>query len=253
MDLGRRATGLTELMDDPDCDPDALTRTYARFALVNRVVAGWRAIYRSRIRPGLSADRTTTLLDIGTGGGDIPLALARWARRDGLALRITGIDPDPRAIAYTSALPADPDVEFLAASSSDLVGDGRRFDLVTSNHVLHHLDDAGLDALLADSAALAPRVLHGDIARGRVAYSVYGPLSKLVARGSFVHVDGLRSIRRSWTPVELALRVPAGWRVEGALPSRVLIVRDPGARGGPAAPAPAPAAAGAPGAPGASR
>jgi len=226
MDLGRRDTGLTELMDDPDCDPVALDRTYARFALVTRVVAGWRGVYRTRIRPRLAADRTTELLDVGSGGGDVPLALARWARRDGLALRITAIDPDPRAVAFTRALPADPDVAFLDATSADLVAAGRRFDLVTSNHVLHHLDDAAFDALLADSAALAPWAIHSDIARSRLAYAAYGPASRLVAGGSFVHVDGLRSIRRSWTPIELALRVPAGWRVEGALPARVLVVRD---------------------------
>jgi len=232
MDLSRRDTELTELMDDPGCDPVALDRTYARFALVNRVVAGWRGVYRSRIRPLLSAERETTLLDIGSGGGDVPIALARWARRDGLRLRITGIDPDPRAAAFASARPGDPDVAFLPASSAELVAEGRRFDIVTSNHVLHHLDEAAFDALLADSAALAPRAIHGDIARGRLAYALYGPASRLVARGSFVHVDGLRSIRRSWTPAELALRVPAGWRVEGAVPFRVLVVRDPAAAGG---------------------
>jgi 2-polyprenyl-3-methyl-5-hydroxy-6-metoxy-1,4-benzoquinol methylase len=229
MDLSRRDTELTELMDAPDCDPDALARTYARFALVNRVVAGWRGVYRSRIRPLLSAARETTLLDIGSGGGDVPLALARWARRDGLRLRVTGIDPDPRAAAFARSRPADPDVRFVAASSAELVAEGRRFDLVTSNHVLHHLDESAFDAFLADSAALAPRALHSDIARGRVAYAAYGPLARAVARGSFVHVDGLRSIRRSWRPVELALRVPAGWRVEGAVPFRVLLVRDPAA------------------------
>jgi 2-polyprenyl-3-methyl-5-hydroxy-6-metoxy-1,4-benzoquinol methylase len=227
MDLSRRDAELTELMDDPDCDPDALERTYARFAIVNRVVAGWRGVYRSRIRPLLSHGRETTLLDIGSGGGDVPLSLARWARRDGLRLRVTGIDPDPRAAAFARSRPADPDVRFVAASSADLVAEGRRFDLVTSNHVLHHLDDDAFDALLADSAALAPRALHSDIARGRLAYAAYGPLSRAVAGGSFVHVDGLRSIRRSWTPAELALRVPAGWRVEGAVPFRVLVVRDP--------------------------
>ncbi|OUE08887.1 hypothetical protein CMsap09_08080 [Clavibacter michiganensis] len=229
MDLSRRDVGLTELMDDPGCDPDALARTYARFGMVNRVVAGWRGVYRSRIRPTLSAERATTLLDIGSGGGDVPLALARWARRDGLRLSVTGIDPDQRATAFAQARPADPDVRFLAASSADLVAEGSRFDLVTSNHVLHHLDDGALDALLADSAALAPRALHSDIARGRLAYAAYGPASRLVARGSFVHVDGLRSIRRSWTAAELALRVPPGWRVEGAVPFRVLLVRDPAA------------------------
>ena len=226
MDLSRRDVGLTELMDDPGCDPDALARTYARFGMVNRVVAGWRGVYRSRIRPTLSAERATTLLDIGSGGGDVPLALARWARRDGVRLSVTGIDPDPRATAFAQARPADPDVRFLAASSADLVAEGNRCDVVTSNHVLHHLDDGAFDALLADSAALAPRALHSDIARGRLAYAAYGPASRLVARGSFVHVDGLRSIRRSFTVPELQEALPAGWRAERAAPHRVLAVRD---------------------------
>ena len=38
------------------------------------------------------------MLDIGTGGADLPRALLRWARADGLRLEVTAIDPDPRAL-----------------------------------------------------------------------------------------------------------------------------------------------------------
>ena len=48
IDLSRRETDLVELMDDPDCDLDALRRTYAHFSTVNRLVAGWRPLYRRR-------------------------------------------------------------------------------------------------------------------------------------------------------------------------------------------------------------
>ena len=85
VDVAKRDTGLRELMDDPACDLGQLRRTYAVFPLVNGLVAGWRRAYRERIRPLLSADRTTTLLDLGSGGGDLARSLARWARQIGRA------------------------------------------------------------------------------------------------------------------------------------------------------------------------
>ncbi|THE10732.1 methyltransferase, partial [Kocuria rosea] len=96
-DLSRRDAELRELMDDPCCDLVALRRTYARFDVVNSLVAGWAATYRRRIRPLAVPGRPLTLLDVGAGGGDVARALARWAQRDGIDLRVTGIDPDARA------------------------------------------------------------------------------------------------------------------------------------------------------------
>ena len=90
-----RDTQLRELMDDPDCDLAGLRHTYAQFRVVNRLVAGWRRVYRQRIRPLLRTGQTTTLLDIGSGGGDVARTLARWARRDGFALAVTAIAERP--------------------------------------------------------------------------------------------------------------------------------------------------------------
>ena len=101
------------------------------------------------------------------------------------------------------------------------------FDLVTSNHLLHHLDGEALAGLLADSAALVRRrVIHGDLERSRVALAVFGPATLPFARRSFIHTDGLRSIRRSYRRDELAAVVPAGWRVERQFPYRLLLTFD---------------------------
>ena len=72
--LRDRDVHAVEEMDRPGCDPARLNRTYAQFSVVNRAVAGWRGIYRTHIRPVLSATTVTTLLDIGCGGGDVPVA-----------------------------------------------------------------------------------------------------------------------------------------------------------------------------------
>lgn len=227
--LDRRATDLPELMDDPDCDLEQLRLTYERFDVVNRLVSGWRRTWRRHVVPlaveAAGAGRRLRLLDVGSGGGDVPRAFARWAARSGLPVDVTAVDPDARAHAFATGRPTG-GVTFRAASSADLVAEGARFDVVTSNHVLHHLDDAGRTAVLADSERLAERlVLHGDLERGRLAYAAWW-VGTLPVRRSFLRTDGLRSIRRSWTAAELRGVVPSGWRVERQRPCRLLLVHE---------------------------
>ncbi|TFB53395.1 class I SAM-dependent methyltransferase [Cryobacterium tagatosivorans] len=241
-----RASDAVELMDDPACDPERLARTYADFRIVNAFVSGWRGMYRRDIRPALSRSRPRTLLDIGSGGGDVARALARWAARDGLLLQVTAIDPDARAHAYATGLPPLPGLTFRRALSSELVAEGARFDFVVSNHVLHHLGAAELGGLLVDSERLcAGRVLHSDIERSRPAYLGFGLATWPFFRGSFIRADGLTSIRRSFTAAELRAVLPGGWKVTREVPSRLVLRWEP-----PAVAAVASAAVASAGAPG---
>lgn len=215
----------TEQMDDPHCDLAKLHRTYAQFQIVNRIVAGWQHTYRRQLRPVLQHGRSNTLLDIGAGGADVTRAIARWAQRDGFALRITAADPDDRA--YTWARQHDPDgaIEFRRALSSELVAQGHTYDLVISNHLLHHLSDDELPALLHDSTQLAKtRVVHSDIRRSQAAYRLFSVGTLPFFPGSYIREDGRISIRRSYTENELRAAVPAGWQVLPQRPWRNLLI-----------------------------
>ena len=224
--LRLRAIDAVELMDDPDCDPARLDRTYGYFRWVNAAVSGWRGVYRREIRPLLSPTTERTLLDVGSGGGDVATALARWAARDGLRLTVTAIDPDARAHRFASTRPRLPGVSFRRALSSELADAGAKFDFIVSNHVLHHLAGAQLGGLLADCERLAApggRVLLGDIERSTIAYLGFGLGTWPLFRDSYIRPDGLTSIRRSFTAPELRAIVPPGWRVTREHPSRLLV------------------------------
>ncbi|RAN71945.1 methyltransferase [Bacillus sp. SRB_336] len=227
--LRERAVDAVEDMDRPDCDAVRLERTYAQFPLVNAVVSGWHGAYRRRIRPLLSPATATTLLDIGCGGGDIARKLAGWAARDSLLLDITAIDPDQRALDFATSRSPHPRLAFRRAFSADLVGEGASFDLVISNHMLHHLTPAELQGLLADSEVLARRaVIHSDIARSPAAYVLFGAGTAPFFPGSFIRRDGLTSIRRSYTAAELRAVVRPGWSVRSERPFRTLVQFTPG-------------------------
>jgi 2-polyprenyl-3-methyl-5-hydroxy-6-metoxy-1,4-benzoquinol methylase len=222
--LRRRSASLRERMDDPGCDPILLHNTYAQFGLVNRLVSGWQRVFRQQLLP--LARRSATLLDVGCGGGDLAVRLAQWAREEGVTLRVTAIDPDPRALAFARARPAVQNVRFLQVTAAELAADGASFDVVLSHHLLHHLNEAELGPFLEDTAALAlQRVVHNDIRRSDLALAAF-TLTRPFFRRSFITEDGLRSIRRSFTTAELAALAPAGWHVQRLAPYRNLLVLD---------------------------
>lgn len=226
MTLSARATDIAELMEAPDADPERVRRTLRRFDTVNRAVAAWRQVYRSRLRPVIAGlDRPARILDIGSGGGDVLRRLVARARRDGFDAHGVGIDPDPRAVRVAREAADVSGVVYRQALSRDLVDAGERFDIVVSNHLLHHLGPAEFEDLLRDSRALGERIsVHSDIARGRVAYAAFAVGAAAVAPGTYLRADGLRSIRRSYTPAELAARLPHDWRVERVGRFRLLAV-----------------------------
>ncbi len=227
-----RATDLAELMDDPDCDLELLEATYALFDPLNRLLSGWERLWERRIRPYAVRGATLRVLDLGSGGGDLARNLAAWGARDGVDLQVTAADPDQRAGAFARRRPR-PGVTYVSTTSTELADRGERFDIVVSNHVMHHLDADAFGRFLADCEALAPRALHSDLRRSAVSYTLYGLGSLPWARSSFIHTDGMRSIRRSFTLPELRLAAPPGWRVEADPPFRLLLTRglDGGVRG----------------------
>ncbi len=233
-DLTVRATGARELMDDPDADRGALDRTYLRFGVVNRLVSRPGLLFRRDVRPRARRG-AIRILDVGAGGGDLSRFLAARLRRQGLAAEITALDPDERAIAWAQAHDDGAGIRCVRGTTADLVRTGETFDVVYSNHLLHHLsDDERVDLLEETVRLTAPGgvAVHRDIARNRGAYVLFAagtlPFRRNLLAGSFIREDGLTSIRRSWTVGELRAVAPRGWSVRGGIPFRLELRRERG-------------------------
>lgn len=225
--LSQRDTTSKERMDDPNCDLAELENTYQQFATINSLISQWRKIYRNEIRPLLVPNSLNTMLDIGFGGGDIPLKLAKWASSDGFDLQLTAIDPDPRAFNFIQKIKTPGNVDFLQCPLSELDPVSSQFDFIISNHLIHHLTKKQLHQLLRQAKLLSTRkVIFNDIHRDDWAYFLFNLLSRPVFRSSFITEDGLTSIKRSYTKSELSKAVPEQWQVKALFPFRLLLTYD---------------------------
>ncbi|WEK60192.1 MAG: methyltransferase domain-containing protein [Candidatus Microbacterium colombiense] len=234
LNLSARAADARELMDEADADPRMLEQTYRRFALVNAIVSRPGALYRRDVRP-LARRGRVRILDVGAGGGDLCRVLAARLRRDGLDAEITALDPDERAMRWAQSHDAGAGARYRCAATADLVAAGETFDIVLSNHLLHHLTTDELSDLLDETRTLAGAsglVVHHDIARSPIAYGLFAaatfPFARSLFAGTFIRTDGLISIRRSYTAPELAALAPSGWTVRRGMPWRLEMRWEPG-------------------------
>jgi len=228
--LSERDPGLREYMDDPDCDLDMLHATYRQFETVNKLIGGWKRIYKTHMRPALiEADGNASILDIGCGGGDILRLLNGFCRDDNLDVQFTGIEPDTRAIEFINKQSWPDHFTFLNSSSDELVQQNQSFTVVISNHLIHHLSPLELNGVCRDAEFLAnKRVIFSDIERSFIGYFCFRTIAPLLFKNSFIVADGLRSIRRSYQKNELSPHLPDGWSVQRQFPFRLLAIYEGG-------------------------
>jgi 2-polyprenyl-3-methyl-5-hydroxy-6-metoxy-1,4-benzoquinol methylase len=212
-----------ELMDDPAIDEASHRKALRGLARLNRVSGSvariWKPIYRLAKTQGL---KRITLLDIATGGGDVPIALARLARRAGIELEATGIDVSQQALdfAATQARAKGEAVEFRRVDilNDELPG---RYDVAICSLFLHHLREPHAVRVLRAMNDSATRLgLVNDLVRSRLTYAQVWLASRIVSRSPIVHFDGPASVRAAFTideAMELARR--AGLREAEAVPT----------------------------------
>lgn len=224
--LSKRRPELVEYMDRDNCDRKLLENTYRQFSMINTLISGWKNIYRNEIKPLLQKGTKTSLLDIGFGGGDIPIKLSKWAKTDGYELKITAIETDERALNYVQTHQKNPEsVSFRNCSSSTLIEEQAKFDIVISNHLMHHLTDSELLHLMQETKQLTHRkILFSDIERSDFGFVLFSGFAESFFRNSLIAKDGRISIRRSFTKSELESIIPNDWKVKRQFPFRLQLI-----------------------------
>jgi len=242
----RHATG-TELLDDPAADPVAVRRSLGNIVRANTLFGGTAAVLwgldrllaggpKSEVRGPKSANagiltprtsdfglRTSVLsvLDLGTGAGDIPAALRSWGAARGTVVHTVGLERlRPAAtLARSASLPV------ALGCASALPFRTGAVDVVTVSQLLHHFDRDAAVRILREAARVARRgVVVADLVRSRTAAALFGLGARILGFDDHTRLDGVTSVGRGYAQDEVAVLfteaglacqsvVRPGWRV----------------------------------------
>jgi Methyltransferase domain len=162
----------------------------------------------------LPVDRPLTVLDVGAGAADIPVALVRWARSTGRRIRVFALDRDNPTLKYACGQVAGyPEITLIQGDALALPVRPGSVDVAISALTLHHLQPDETTRYLTemDAAARVGWVVN-DVVRGRGAYRLVWLLTRVFSRSAMARHDGPMSILRSYTPPEVvALCEKAGF------------------------------------------
>jgi len=222
-----------ELLDSGEGTDDDVAENLSDLRRINKVLGGTRVVLEA-VAKAARRDRVgeLSLLDVGTGSADIPSAVGRWCRSQGIRASIAAVDISERNLRVArSRLGIDPEIGLLRADALNLPFVSRSFDYVTASLFLHHFRDEDVARLLHDFARIARRaVIVNDLVRNLVPYYFIRMTGPVFATSYLTRNDGPVSVLRGFTADELSVQAErAGlkrFRVKRVFPYRLSLVAD---------------------------
>ena len=190
-----------EKMDDLNCAGEVVDQTLRELETINRwlggnsiTIDGIEKLLRSQV------DHAITIVDLGCGGGDMLIAIARYGRRNNLTLKLLGIDANPHIIEFARRnCEAYPEIEFQVIDIFSSQFSELEFDVAIATLFTHHFRSTKLSQLctkLRKQAKLG--VVINDLHRHWFAYYSIKLLTLLFSKSSMVRYDAPLSVLRSF-------------------------------------------------------
>lgn len=222
-----------EMIDAPDQPLADMDASMSDLARINALFGGTRAVIAETariLRTTGPAQSTVRILDIGAGSGDIPRALAAWARVAGVDISIVAVDNLENMLRIASAKTQEANIAYLQADALALPFAPASFDIATCNLMFHHLGLERSARVLAEMDRLSTRgFVATDLRRDRLSLALVSAGIALVVAHPFTRHDGPASVRRAFTPREyekiIALSGVQGVRMTSTWYSRMVLVK----------------------------
>jgi len=204
----KRAEGVLEMLDSPLPAAD-LEASLADIERLNVLFGGHWITVREVMRrlAGVPRDRRALVVDVGGGRGDLARHLVTRARRDRRALRVIVVERDAATVALARRhCAAVPEIVVVQADAALLPLREASVDVAVSVLTLHHLTpDDGASALAEMRTAARGAVIVNDLLRTRLSWLLVWAATRLFARHPVSRHDGPLSVRRAYSPDELAV------------------------------------------------
>jgi 2-polyprenyl-3-methyl-5-hydroxy-6-metoxy-1,4-benzoquinol methylase len=199
-DFSQRST-LPELMDAP-MDFDAFHGYLKTLSMINRLTLAYQPTLRW-LAGVLPAGQPASILDVGSGGGDMLRCIWKWSARHKIKLNLTGVDLNP--LAKQSAeqdSSAGRHIRFETANIFEL-DSNLRADFIISSLFAHHLTDEEIIRFIHWMNTHAARGWFiNDLHRHPLPYYFIKYFTRIFGFNRMVQHDAPLSVARAFTRVD---------------------------------------------------
>jgi len=198
-----RRSSASEMMDAPDIPSGLLIDDLRNLRLLNRYLGNYRNVLRGLARFAAKQNHFS-LLDVGTGSGDVPRRIVQWARREGLRARVTALETNRITVAQAvEQTRRFGEISLVRGDAVSLPFCRASFDFVLASQLLHHYSEERVIVLLRHWAAVARRgIIVSDLIRHPLPYYGIRLLTRLLTRNVMTLTDAPLSVRRGFTLAE---------------------------------------------------
>ncbi len=195
-----------ERIDTGDYTPEEYDVFLREIRLVNRLAGDAFALKKTLLPEIRKTDlQNFSVLDVGAGSGELLRIIAQSARRQNRNAHLFGLELNARsANAILEESKNFTEISAVRGDALTLPFADNSFDYMICSLFTHHFTDENVVRILEEAARVTCRKIYViDLHRHRAAYFLYKVFCAAFRISPLVREDGLLSILRSFTPVEL--------------------------------------------------
>jgi 2-polyprenyl-3-methyl-5-hydroxy-6-metoxy-1,4-benzoquinol methylase len=203
--FSQRSAGV-EIMDDLDCKGEVVNQTLRELEFINRTLGG-NQITVTGINDLLKDESQTDLeiVDLGCGGGDMLVLLAKEFSMKNRKARFLGVDANPNIIDYAqSHVQNFSNIEFETVNILSSEFQSKKFDIAIATLFFHHFTSEQLSNIIAKlHSQCRVGIVINDLHRHPLAFYSIKLLTKLFSKSTMVKFDAPLSVLRGFSRKEM--------------------------------------------------
>lgn len=218
-----------ERLDDLNLDGETLHQALQSLGWINRWFGNHRSVIKAIHAVQKNEKKLLRIIDLGCGGGDLALAVAKSLRRHKIEFTLTGIDGNANTIAYAQhKCAAYSEIIFLQADIMNKDFCIPPCDILISSHFMYHFtSDALVDLLKSNVSDISTAFIFSELKRNQFAMWLFKYSHFMLPISRLAKADGLLAIQRSFAEKEwLAILQQAGigtYRLQSVPLFRILL------------------------------
>ncbi|MFN4083002.1 MAG: methyltransferase domain-containing protein [Bacteroidia bacterium] len=195
-----------EYLDAEDLDTFELYQNLSELNFINTWLGGHQITLKGLKSFLLDKNKTYHVLEIGCGGGDNLLYLAKWAKKHHFNIQFTGVDLKHDCVRYAkNQCKAFNNISFIEADYRELIKEEKQYDIIYSSLFCHHFTNKALkEIILFKIQKSRLGYFINDLQRNPIAYYSIKILTNIFSKSRLVKNDAPLSVLRGFSKKEIS-------------------------------------------------